>query len=144
KRCMNTLLKISIIILLLLFTVPGSAENETPPAMIDHSIVTPLREELTRKYALVHYGIDSFTMKDPKIIVVHYTVTHDLRETLNMFSPDTLRNSRPDIAGGGDLNVGVHFTIDKQGKIYSLMPLTMMGRHTIGFNHLSIGIELSE
>ena len=105
-------------------------------------ILSEKRIELTRQYAKQHSGIDSPFLSNPQMIVVHYTVTHTLRETLALFSRDELDSSRKDIANGGRLNVGVHFLIDKNGEIYSLLPLTIMGRHTIGFNHTAIGIEL--
>ena len=41
----------------------------------------------------------------------------------------------------GDVNVGVHFVVDANGDVYSLLPLDVIGRHAIGFNHVSIGIE---
>lgn len=112
------------------------------PDIINYPIVTPHRLDLTKQYALKHYGIDSYQMKEPKMIVVHYTVTHNLDETIRMFRNDTLGKTRPELNGGGDLNVGIQFVIDKDGKIYSLIPETTIARHTIGFNHVAIGIEV--
>ncbi|MBN2401509.1 MAG: N-acetylmuramoyl-L-alanine amidase [Spirochaetes bacterium] len=76
------------------------------------------------------------------MIIVHYTATRTIQETLLIFKPDELKNTRPDIADGGTLNVGVHFLIDKDGSIWSLLPVSIIGRHTIGYNHISLGIEL--
>ncbi|HVS03332.1 MAG TPA: peptidoglycan recognition family protein, partial [Thermoanaerobaculia bacterium] len=41
----------------------------------------------------------------------------------------------------GALNVGIQFVVDRDGAIYSLYPETAMARHTIGLNHVAIGIE---
>ena len=35
----------------------------------------------------------------------------------------------------------MHFLVDKNGDIYSLLPTNITGRHAIGLNHVSIGIE---
>ena len=42
-------------------------------------------------YARRHYGIDSYRLRDPKVIVEHYTVTATFQQTYNTFAPD-----RPD------------------------------------------------
>ena len=34
-----------------------------------------------------------------------------------------------------------HFVVDRDGTIYRLAPETWMGRHTIGLNHIAIGVE---
>jgi N-acetylmuramoyl-L-alanine amidase len=115
---------------------------QTKLNITEYPVTNARREELTRQYAQTHYGINSYTLKDPKIIVVHYTVTHNLKETFAMFKKDTLEGTRPELIGGGNVNVGVHYVIDRDGSLYSLLPETMMGRHTIGFNHLSLGIEM--
>ena len=39
-------------------------------------------------YARRHYGIDSYRLRDPKVIVEHYTVTATFQQTFNTFAPD--------------------------------------------------------
>ena len=39
------------------------------------------------------------------------------------------------------MNVSTYYVVDRFGKINCLMPTTLMGRHTTGFNYTSIGIE---
>ena len=39
------------------------------------------------------------------------------------------------------MNVGTHYLVSQDGAIIELLPTTIMGRHTIGFNHVSISIE---
>jgi len=104
-------------------------------------IVTPHRLELTREYAREHYGIDSYELKDPQMIVVHFTETHSLAEAVAVFRPETISSARRELKDFGNVNVGVHFLVDRDGSIYSLLPTNIMGRHVIGFNYTSIGIE---
>ena len=111
------------------------------PAIRAHPIVTERRLELTRKYCKVHYGLDSASLKDPKIVVVHATEIATLAATLKSFGPDTMDPARGYLNEHGDVNVGVHFVVDRDGSIYSLLPLDVIGRHAIGLNHVSVGIE---
>ena len=37
--------------------------------------------------------------------------------------------------------VAAHFIIDKDGTIYQQVPLDVRSRHTIGLNHVAVGIE---
>lgn len=101
------------------------------------------RQKLTRLYQLTHYGIDSQSIDiEPKIIVLHWTCIPSLNVTFRVFdSPSLPQNSvrRNDLPG--DLNVSSHFVVDRDGRIYQLMPETWMARHVIGLNHYAIGIE---
>lgn len=106
-----------------------------------YPIVSYERLELTRQYCRLHYGIDTHTLKNPKMIVIHYTAIDKLRKSLDYFKPAEIWPDRRYIRRFGRLNVGVHFLVDKNGDIYSLLPTDIIGRHIIGFNHVSIGIE---
>jgi hypothetical protein len=106
-----------------------------------HPIVSERRLELTRIYSMTHYGLDSAALKDPTMIVVHATEIPTLAATFAAFAPDTIPKERGYLGEHGDVNVGVHFLVDRDGTVYSLLPLDVIGRHAIGFNHLSIGIE---
>lgn len=101
------------------------------------------RVALTRDYQLHHYGIDSESIAiEPKMIVLHWTMLPTMDIVFRLFNPPALpknsprRNELP-----GDLNVSSHFLVDKDGRIYQLMPETWMARHSIGLNHYAIGIE---
>ena len=111
------------------------------PAIHPHPVVTERRLELTRKYCKTHYGLDSSKLVDPQIIVVHATEIATLDATLKSFEPETISPERGYLNEHGDVNVGVHFVVDRNGDIYSLLPLDVIGRHAIGFNHVSVGIE---
>jgi N-acetyl-anhydromuramyl-L-alanine amidase AmpD len=107
----------------------------------DASVYSEARAALTRDYARRHYGLDSDRLQNPQLIVVHFTAVNSLKESLNIFQPTRISRSRPELKAHGDLNVGVHFLIDKGGAVYQLLPLEVMGRHAVGYNHCSIGIE---
>lgn len=99
------------------------------------------RIALTREYQLTHYGIDSKSIEiEPKMIILHWTCIPRLDITFKVFNPPILaKNRRADLPG--DLNVSSHFLVDRDGKIYQLMPELWMARHVIGLNHYAIGIE---
>lgn len=97
------------------------------------------RIELTREYQRTHYGINSVRI-EPRMIVLHWTSFADFDKTLRMFNNTQLALDRRDKLPG-DLNVSIHFLVDKDGSIYQLMPETLMARHVIGLNHHAIGIE---
>ncbi len=113
-----------------------------PPELKEYPILTEKRLELTREYARIHFGTESISLDRPLMIVVHFTAISTLKDTLATFKPDLLPAGRTDIAGHGSLNVGVHYVVAPDGVLYSLLPETVMGRHTIGFNWCAIGIEV--
>ena len=100
------------------------------------------RVELTKKYIKSHYNLDVKDIKIiSKIIVVHHTAIDDFKDSLSRFASQTLPTDRPDIQSAGAVNVSTHFMIERDGTINQLMPLDYMGRHVIGLNYNSIGIE---
>lgn len=103
--------------------------------------LTSRKLELTRAYSRHHYGIDSYRLDSPQMVVIHYTVIPTLEETITLFERETLASNRTYINQFSALNVGIHYVIDKDGSIYHLLPDSIMARHLIGFNHVSIGIE---
>jgi len=104
---------------------------------------TPHRETLTLEYIKTHYGLHPSDIKiTPRVIVVHYTAIDTLEGSFNAFDAETLPSSRSDIGSTQEsANVSVAYLIDKDGTIYQLMPENQMGRHVIGLNYRSIGIE---
>jgi beta-N-acetylhexosaminidase len=87
-------------------------------------------------YAKRHYGIDSWRLVDPHVIVEHYTASESFSSTYNYFYGDT-----PDVELGELPGVCSHFVIDRDGTIYQMVSLAIMCRHTVGLNYTSIGIE---
>ena len=96
----------------------------------------PKRRREMAAYAQRHYGIDSFRLTDPKVIVEHYTESADAQSAINLFSPDTPDQELHELP-----NVCAQFVIDRDGTIHQLVPLTIMCRHTVGLNYTAIGIE---
>ncbi len=87
-------------------------------------------------YAKRHYGVNTWRLVHPRVIVEHYTVSETFSSVYNTFAPD-----QPDGELGelpGDCS---HFVVDKDGTIYQLVPVTTMCRHTVGLNSTAIGIE---
>jgi hypothetical protein len=77
---------------------------------------------------------------EPRVIVQHWTAGPTARSAYNTFrAPAQVR--RRDRSESNALNLCSHFVVDRDGTIYRLMPEDRMGRHTIGLNHLAIGVE---
>jgi N-acetylmuramoyl-L-alanine amidase len=105
-----------------------------------HIIWKPIPYGAARKaemaaYAARHYGIHSWRLHS-KVIVEHYTASNSFSATWNAFAantPDPELHQLP-----GDC---AHFVVDRDGRIYQLVPLSVMCRHTVGLNYVAIGIE---
>ncbi|HLM27678.1 MAG TPA: M14 family metallopeptidase [Thermoleophilaceae bacterium] len=68
------------------------------------------RKRQTRAYARRHYGIDSFTLDRPRVIVQHYTATNSFSSAYNTFA-----RNRPDPELGELPGVCAHYVIDRRG-----------------------------
>lgn len=99
------------------------------------------RTELTIAYRQLHSGAATDVVIEPRVIVLHWTAIPTLEASFAAFDPVRLPGAREDIAAGGAVNVSAHFLVDRDGTIVRLMPETTMARHTIGLNHVAIGIE---
>jgi len=144
----NSLSQWSLSFLVLLFGCNNAGTNDQaspdPTLSVEVDTVSTFSEvkkELTISYSSTHYGQGTYLLDTPKMIVVHHTVIPTLEETIKLFKRDHLATNRTDIASYSSLNVGIHYVIDKDGSIYNLLPDTVLARHIIGFNHVSIGIE---
>jgi beta-N-acetylhexosaminidase len=94
------------------------------------------RRAQMRAYARRHYGIDTAALRDPKVIVEHFTASGTFASAFNTFAanaPDVELHERPGVCA--------HFVVDRDGTIYQLVSLKWMCRHTVGLNDRSIGIE---
>src|SRR3954454_13891989 len=109
----------------------------SPPAIHQWRIPFPqTRKDEMRAYARRHYGINSYTLTKPKVIVEHVSVTPSAAATRSVFVPD-----RPDPELHELPGVCSHFVVDRNGTIYQLVSLKLMCRHTVGLNYTAIGIE---
>jgi beta-N-acetylhexosaminidase len=108
-----------------------------PPPIVRRLIPFPRkRKNEMAAYARRHYGINSYKLVNPHVIVEHYTETSTFQQTYNTFAPDVPDSELHELPG-----TCAHFVIDRDGTIYQLVPLGLMCRHTVGLNYTSFGIE---
>jgi N-acetylmuramoyl-L-alanine amidase len=88
------------------------------------------------RYALRHYGLDTYRLIEPHVIVIHYTETPNFGSTFNTFAPDVPDSELHELP-----NTCAHFVVEANGTIHPLVPLGIMCRHTVGLNWTAIGIE---
>lgn len=118
--------------------LPATAGADAPRPKI---VSKPIPYGAERKadmaaYARRHYGLDTYLLTAPKVIVEHYTENTSFSATYNTFAPN-----RPDPELNEKPGTCAHFVIDQRGRIYQLVPITIMCRHTVGLNYTAIGIE---
>jgi beta-N-acetylhexosaminidase len=115
---------------------PTSIAVPKPP-IVSMSIPFPAKrkEEMTA-YAERHYGISTFRLEDPQVIVQQFTVSTTFAPVFAEFSQDVPDPELHELPG-----LCAHFVIDTDGTIYQLVPLDIMCRHTVGLNYTAIGIE---
>ena len=125
---------------MLLAIVAGCTSS---PAIHDRPVpFSNERQQATLDYIERHYGKQPPDITiEPRILVLHWTAIPDLKGSLDAFEPERLPSSRVDLAGAGQVNVSIHFLVDRDGTIYRLMPETWMARHVIGLNYNAIGVE---
>ena len=114
--------------LALLLALHGSGAAPPKPAIVVKPIpFGAARRAETAAYARRHYGINTWRLTHPHVIVEHYTASNSFTSTYSAFASDT-----PDL---GELpGVCAHFVIDRDGTIYELVRLNTMCRHTVGLN----------
>src|SRR3954453_6163283 len=109
----------------------------SPPAIHEWRIPFPQRrKDEMAAYARRHYGISSYRLTNPKVIVEHVAVASSAAATRSTFVPD-----RPDPELHELPGTCAHFVVDRDGTIYQLVSLKLMCRHTVGLNYTAIGIE---
>ncbi|HEY2788321.1 MAG TPA: peptidoglycan recognition family protein [Gaiellales bacterium] len=96
----------------------------------------PQRLAETAAYATRHYGIDTWHLRHPRVIVEHYTGSTTMISAWSLFAQDVPDSELHELPG-----TCAHFVIDRDGTIYQLVPLDVICRHTVGLNATSFGIE---
>jgi N-acetylmuramoyl-L-alanine amidase len=116
----------------------GAASALLPPPRIVKDFIPfgAKREQEMRAYAQEHYGIDSYRLTNPHLIIWHYAESATFQSVWNTFANDV-----PDVTYHELPQVCAHFVIDTNGTIYQLVPLGIMCRQVVGLNYTSIGIE---
>ena len=108
-----------------------------PPPVVSRPIPFDARRRReTAAYAARHYGLATYRLTHPHVIVEHYTGTRAFREAYELLAPD-----RPDPELHELPGVCAHFVVDRDGTVYQLVPVYLMCRHTVGLNYTAIGIE---
>jgi beta-N-acetylhexosaminidase len=122
----------------LLLVVSGPQLTAAPrPAIVQKRIPFPAkRKHEMARYAQRHYGIDDYHLRNPKVIVEHFTATDSFSSAWNTFAADV-----PDVELHELPQVCSHFIVDRDGTIYQLVSTQIMCRHTVGLNWTAIGIE---
>jgi N-acetylmuramoyl-L-alanine amidase len=123
---------------LLLVPLASAAHTTAPrPAVVSRPIAFPVARKLEmQSYAKRHYGLDTWRLRKPKVIVEHITVSSTFASAFSTFDAD-----RPDAELHELPGICAHFIVDTDGTIYQLVSLEVMCRHTVGLNWTAIGIE---
>jgi N-acetylmuramoyl-L-alanine amidase len=117
------------------------AQRRVPPVVKPRIVWNPIPFGARRKaemaaYAARHYGIHTYRLIDPRVIVIHYTDGPSFASAYNAFAPDVPDSELHELPG-----VCAHFVIDGAGVVHQLVSVGIMCRHTVGLNWTAIGIE---
>ncbi len=119
----------------MLVTGASTAADAPRPRIVVKPIpFGPARLAETRAYAKRHYGVDSWRLVRPHVIVEHYTASDTFASAYATFASNASNL-------GEQPGVCAHFVIDRDGTIYRLVPPSIICRHTVGLNYTAIGIE---
>ena len=87
-------------------------------------------------YSQRHYGEREWRLRDPQLIVEHWTQTPSASATRDVFVPDKRDGELHELPGTCS-----HFVIARSGAVYQLVDLGTRCRHAFGVNWTAIGIE---
>ena len=123
-------------------TATTSAPPPPPPRLPrPHIVWKPIpfsaqRLAETAAYAKRHYGVDTWHIRGPHVIVEHYTESTTMMSAWSTFAQDVPDSELHELPG-----TCAHFIVDRDGTIYQLVPLDVICRHTVGLNLTALGIE---
>jgi N-acetylmuramoyl-L-alanine amidase len=123
-------------VLILALLLVALAAPVKPPVVQKPIPFSAARRAETATYAARHYGLHTWRLQHPHVIVEHYTGETSFSSAWDTFSRDV-----PDAELHELPATCAHFVIDRDGTIYQLVPLTVICRHTVGLNWTAIGIE---
>ncbi|HLJ03496.1 MAG TPA: peptidoglycan recognition family protein [Solirubrobacteraceae bacterium] len=126
------------------FTAVGATAPKPTAVPKPRIVWDPIHFGATRKAEMVaysrrHYGSfmkPTWRLVNPHVIVIHFTAAAPFQAVWNTFEADV-----PDVELHELPGTCAHFVIDTNGRIYQLVSLGIMCRHTVGLNWTSIGIE---
>ncbi|MCS6972752.1 MAG: peptidoglycan recognition protein family protein, partial [Leptospiraceae bacterium] len=100
------------------------------------------RREQMLDYVRNHYRIEQDSLEMlPVMVVAHYTAMDSFDVSFEYMNREEMETGRSLLRKAGNANIAVHFLVDKDGRIFRLMPENQIGRHTIGLNRHAVGIE---
>ena len=118
-----------------LATTPQRPAVPKPQIKDDRISFGKERKRETAAYSRRHYGQRTWRLRNPRVIVLHYTTSATYAPARNTFA-----SNAPVL---GELPGScAHFIIGKNGVIHRIVPLGIRCRHTIGLNWTAVGIEM--
>jgi N-acetylmuramoyl-L-alanine amidase len=122
---------------LLLPLAAGAASGAPRPGITWKPIPFPAARKLEMQaYAKRHYGLATWRLRSPRVIVEHVTASTTFGSAFSTFAADVPDPELHELPG-----TCAHFVVDTDGTIYQLASLQVMCRHTVGLNWTAIGIE---
>ena len=116
---------------------PAAGSGPPRPRIVSRPIAFPAARKLEMQaYAGRHYGLETWRLRNPKVIVEHITASSTFGSAFSTFNADVADSELHELPG-----ICAHFVIDTDGTIYELVPPEVMCRHTVGLNWTAIGIE---
>ncbi len=122
-------------------STPATTTPPPPRLARPHIIWKPIpfpahRLAETAAYAKRHYGLDTWRLRHPHVIVEHYTASTTMQSAWSLFAQDVPDSELHELPG-----TCAHFIVDRNGAIYQLVPLDVICRHTVGLNYTAFGVE---
>jgi hypothetical protein len=114
---------------------PDRAKLRRPPIRRDPIPYGHGRKREMAAYSKRHYGDRQWRLRDPKVIVLHFTAGPSYSAAWNTFA-----SNAPNM---GELpGTCSHFIVSKGGKIHRTVKPTIRCRHAIGLNYTALGVEM--
>src|SRR6266700_3895568 len=117
----------------------GALEIFEKPIIFDD-----LRIRLTQQYILTHYGLSLLSIElVPKIVVIHMSENNTLASSYEELRPAVMSHGKKASAdvGESELNRSVHYLIDRDGNIYSIMNDFYIAKQETGMDMHAVGIS---
>ena len=117
-------------------TLAGAPRRDSKPAIKeDHVSYGAQRRRQMAAYSKRHYGSREWRLRNPEVIVLHFTATDSYDSVWSTFD-----SNAPNL--GEQPGVCSHYVIKQSGTIAELVPPAIRCRHTIGLNQTAVGIEM--
>jgi N-acetyl-anhydromuramyl-L-alanine amidase AmpD len=113
----------------------GLSLAHKPAITEDHVSYGDQRKSQMARYSDRHYGEREWRLTDPKVIVLHFTATDSYSSVWNTFNSNAPSLGEPP-------GVCAQYVVEQNGTIDELVAPRIRCRHTIGLNHVAIGIEM--